>query len=50
MALPLDPDAEIQATGYRCAGTQLAACGHRLERGQILVELTTGAAGLATIG
>lgn len=40
MPLPLDPDDDLEAAGYRCAGPQLAGCGHGLDRGEVLVELT----------
>ena len=41
MPLPLDPDLDIQAAAFVAAGPQLLSCGHRVEKGETLVELTT---------
>lgn len=42
MPLPLDPDDDLQAAAYVAAGPQLLTCGHRIEKGETLVELTDG--------
>lgn len=42
MPLPLDPDLDLQAAAFVAAGPQRLSCGHDIEKGETLVELTTG--------
>jgi hypothetical protein len=41
LPLPLDPDLDLQAAAFIAAGPQRLTCGHDIEKGETLVELTT---------